>query len=60
MKILTASQIKKKPSLLRKYAEEYGEFQIDWRDQKPNGEVIFSVVVKGKSQGDSSNPPPTN
>lgn len=42
---LTMSQIVKNPSVLRE-AIQHGDVRLIWKEQKPNGKVIESAIVR--------------
>lgn len=45
MKELTMSQIVKNPSVLRE-ALQNSDVRLIWKEQKPNGKVIESAIVR--------------
>lgn len=45
MKEITITEIAKKRSLLRECLEK-GPVRIVWKEQKPNGEILFSAIAK--------------
>ena len=49
MKTLTITEIVKNPALLRG-ALEIGIVKIVWKEQKPNGEVVFSAIAKREGE----------
>lgn len=45
MKTLTISEVLRSPGLLRIELEK-GQVRIIWKEQKPNGSIVFSAIVK--------------
>jgi len=45
MKTLTISEVLKSPGLL-KIEVQKGPVKLIWKEQKPNGKVVFSAIVK--------------
>jgi len=50
MKTLSISEVSKKPSLLRTEVEK-GPVRIVWKEPKPNGKVVYSVLVTKEELG---------
>jgi len=53
VKELSISEIVKKVSLLRESAE-LGPVRITWREPKPGGKIIFSVIAKKETDSGRS------
>ncbi len=49
MKELTITEIAQKPAKLRA-ALENGPVRIVWKEQKPNGKVVFSAIINKESK----------
>lgn len=45
MEVLTITEIAKRHTVLKE-ALEKGPVKIVWKEQKPNGKVIFSAIAK--------------
>jgi len=45
MEKLSITEITKKTSVLKDALEKHGTVKIIWKEQKPNGKVIFSAIV---------------
>lgn len=52
MIVLSIAQIVKKPSLLRQ-ALQNDEVKIVWKEQKPNGKVVFEAIAKKIEGGEN-------
>ena len=48
MEKLSITEITKKTSVLKDALEKHGTVKIIWKEQKPNGKVIFSAIVKAE------------
>lgn len=46
MKTLSITDIVKKPALFKEALEEDQSVRVVWKEQKPNGEIVFSVIAK--------------
>lgn len=54
MKELTITEIAKKHTVLKDYLEK-GLVRIVWKEQKPNGKVVFSAVVTKENPNKQGN-----
>jgi hypothetical protein len=45
LKTLSITEITQKPNKLRTALDD-GDVRIEWKEQKPNGKVLFSAIVK--------------